>query len=479
MTRGRERRLRPADAGKPRSEVAHARRDARAGAARAARGPAPVAAVRRPAAARRAGARAGAGAAVLLLDEPLSALDLKLRQAMRVELKRIQRETGITFVFVTHDQEEALTMSDRIAVMSAGECSRSARPGHLRTAAQPLRRRLHRRDQPAGRHVQRAGARRGLRLQAGRRHVIEALPAARHAAVQRARVDAPETPAPASAGATRPASGVVDALVYLGTDTHYHVRLDDRHAARARAERARAQRSRAGRARSAQSTRARATAGRLNMAQPSVPARATGQPPRCCWRRMVDHRHFPRPAARADRRLLLPDVRAPMAASSGYSQPRPTCSSCSRRTFSPRSSISTRPTCRSTCAPSCRRWSPRSLPGIGFPDGLLHRHAARAQRIVWVFLVTVPYWVNLLIRTVSMLFIIRDEGPLNALLLRLGAIASRCASPIPTSPSGSGSSTATCHSWCCRSTRRSNASTSRWSRPRTIFTPSRWTTLRA
>ena len=57
---------------------------------------------------------------VLLLDEPLSALDLKLRQAMRVELKQIQEETGITFVFVTHDQEEALTMSDRIAVMSAG-----------------------------------------------------------------------------------------------------------------------------------------------------------------------------------------------------------------------------------------------------------------------------------------------------------------------------------------------------------------------
>ncbi|CAN1534312.1 PotA ABC-type spermidine/putrescine transport systems, ATPase components [Paracoccaceae bacterium] len=57
---------------------------------------------------------------VLLLDEPLSALDLKLRQAMRVELKTLQQETGITFIFVTHDQEEALTMSDRIAVMSEG-----------------------------------------------------------------------------------------------------------------------------------------------------------------------------------------------------------------------------------------------------------------------------------------------------------------------------------------------------------------------
>jgi spermidine/putrescine transport system ATP-binding protein len=58
---------------------------------------------------------------VLLLDEPLSALDLKLRKEMQVELKRVQKEAGITFIFVTHDQEEALTLSDRIAVMSAGK----------------------------------------------------------------------------------------------------------------------------------------------------------------------------------------------------------------------------------------------------------------------------------------------------------------------------------------------------------------------
>lgn len=57
---------------------------------------------------------------VLLLDEPLGALDLKLRKEMQLELKRLQREVGITFVYVTHDQEEALTMSDRIAVMSQG-----------------------------------------------------------------------------------------------------------------------------------------------------------------------------------------------------------------------------------------------------------------------------------------------------------------------------------------------------------------------
>ena len=65
---------------------------------------------------------------VLLLDEPLSALDLKLRQEMRSELKNLQRRTGITFVFVTHDQEEALTMSDRIAVMSKGKVQQLGSP---------------------------------------------------------------------------------------------------------------------------------------------------------------------------------------------------------------------------------------------------------------------------------------------------------------------------------------------------------------
>jgi spermidine/putrescine transport system ATP-binding protein len=65
---------------------------------------------------------------VLLLDEPLSALDLKLRQAMRVELKTLQKETGITFVFVTHDQEEALTMSDRIAVINEGRIQQIGQP---------------------------------------------------------------------------------------------------------------------------------------------------------------------------------------------------------------------------------------------------------------------------------------------------------------------------------------------------------------
>jgi spermidine/putrescine transport system ATP-binding protein len=64
----------------------------------------------------------------LLLDEPLAALDLKLRQAMQLELKRIQREVGITFVFVTHDQNEALTMSDRLVVMNAGQIEQLGAP---------------------------------------------------------------------------------------------------------------------------------------------------------------------------------------------------------------------------------------------------------------------------------------------------------------------------------------------------------------
>ncbi|MFX0543486.1 ABC transporter ATP-binding protein [Roseovarius sp. S4756] len=68
---------------------------------------------------------------VLLLDEPLSALDLKLRQAMRDELRTLQRDTGITFVFVTHDQDEALDMSDRIAVLGSGEIQQIGTPSQI------------------------------------------------------------------------------------------------------------------------------------------------------------------------------------------------------------------------------------------------------------------------------------------------------------------------------------------------------------
>ncbi len=73
-------------------------------------------------------ARSSTARRCLLLDEPLGALDLKLRRQMQVELKQIQREVGITFVYVTHDQEEALSMSDRIAVMSGGRIAQCGPP---------------------------------------------------------------------------------------------------------------------------------------------------------------------------------------------------------------------------------------------------------------------------------------------------------------------------------------------------------------
>ncbi|MGZ8624954.1 MAG: ABC transporter ATP-binding protein [Actinomycetota bacterium] len=76
--------------------------------------------------------------AVLLLDEPLGALDLKMRKAMQVELKRIQREVGITFVYVTHDQDEALAMSDRIAVMNHGVVEQVGPPQEVYDAPRSL-----------------------------------------------------------------------------------------------------------------------------------------------------------------------------------------------------------------------------------------------------------------------------------------------------------------------------------------------------
>ena len=85
---------------------------------------------------------------MLLLDEPLGALDLKLRKDMQQELKNIQKATGITFIFVTHDQEEALSMSDTIVVMSEGKIQQIGTPiGHLQRAEERLRRRFHRRKQ--------------------------------------------------------------------------------------------------------------------------------------------------------------------------------------------------------------------------------------------------------------------------------------------------------------------------------------------
>ncbi len=166
---------------------------------------------------------------VLLLDEPLSALDLKLRQAMRSELKQMQQETGITFVFVTHDQEEALAMSDRIAVMSDGLIQQIGRAREIY-------------DQPVNRFVanfigetnlidvtidELDGGRCLCRLENG---VFVTCPAGR--AVSRGQTGhvliRPERIGIAPADEQdRGIAGVVTQAVYLGTDTQYSVSLDN------------------------------------------------------------------------------------------------------------------------------------------------------------------------------------------------------------------------------------------------------------
>ena len=102
---------------------------------------------------------------VLLLDEPLGALDLKLREQMQEELKALQKQLGITFIFVTHDQGEALSMADRVAVFNAGRIMQVGTPEEIyRRPQHPLRRRLRRLVQ---RPAARVRAARGWRREMG------------------------------------------------------------------------------------------------------------------------------------------------------------------------------------------------------------------------------------------------------------------------------------------------------------------------
>ncbi len=166
---------------------------------------------------------------VLLLDEPLSALDYKLRKDMQIELKRLQHETGITFVFVTHDQEEALTMSDRIAVMSKGHILQVGTPREIY-------------DHPAERFVANfigetnflKGAVAGLsngkadvRLACGGAAIAATLPEGFAPQGDVTVVVRPEHAQIVAAGALGTLTGSVENVVYFGTDTHIHLRLED------------------------------------------------------------------------------------------------------------------------------------------------------------------------------------------------------------------------------------------------------------
>jgi spermidine/putrescine transport system ATP-binding protein len=171
--------------------------------------------------------------AVLLLDEPLGALDLKLRKQLQVELKRIQRDVGITFIYVTHDQEEALTMSDRIAVMNRGVVEQVSDPESVyeRPATTFVAGFIGVSNLMPGEVISANGAGAQLRLDAGPTVRTPqsggAEPGERAHAVVR-----PEklvlTPAGESTPDSRPSvEGQVESSLYLGTATQMVVRLGD------------------------------------------------------------------------------------------------------------------------------------------------------------------------------------------------------------------------------------------------------------
>jgi spermidine/putrescine transport system ATP-binding protein len=157
---------------------------------------------------------------VLLLDEPLSALDLKLRKEMQIELKRLQHETGITFIFVTHDQEEALTMSDRIGVMSAGRIQQIGAPRDIYT--RPVNRFvasfIGESNFLPGRVV--PG---GVRLDCGETIAAETGAAAGQVTL----AVRPEQVRLCAAGEPGALPATLTDLVYFGTDTHCHFALPD------------------------------------------------------------------------------------------------------------------------------------------------------------------------------------------------------------------------------------------------------------
>lgn len=165
---------------------------------------------------------------VLLLDEPLSALDYKLRKEMQIELKRLQHETGITFIFVTHDQEEALTMSDRIAVMDKGNVLQIGSPHEI----------YHR---PADRFVASfIGESNFLACKIGKN--VNGTLKAKLSDGSIISVKRPEgfEPSPEATIAIRPEhafisekrragelAATIENIVFLGTDTHVYTRLSD------------------------------------------------------------------------------------------------------------------------------------------------------------------------------------------------------------------------------------------------------------
>jgi spermidine/putrescine transport system ATP-binding protein len=165
---------------------------------------------------------------VLLLDEPLSALDYKLRKDMQIELKRLQHETGITFIFVTHDQEEALTMSDRIAVMNKGRILQVGSPRDIydRPAERFVANFIGETNLLEGTLAKANGSGVGVRLKAGPM-VKASVPEGFSPSGEVTVVVRPEHARITSVKKDALLHGTLENIVYFGTDTHFHVRLSD------------------------------------------------------------------------------------------------------------------------------------------------------------------------------------------------------------------------------------------------------------
>ncbi len=165
---------------------------------------------------------------VLLLDEPLSALDFKLRKEMQIELKKLQLETGITFIFVTHDQEEALTMSDRVAVMERGRILQVGSPTDI--YEHPTRRFVadfigdtnFLEARVVG--VENGAAR--VRLTSGAELALRGLGGTSIGAAVTLAIR-PERVSFALPGSAAALEGTVETVVYFGTDTLFYLRLPD------------------------------------------------------------------------------------------------------------------------------------------------------------------------------------------------------------------------------------------------------------
>jgi spermidine/putrescine transport system ATP-binding protein len=173
---------------------------------------------------------------VLLLDEPLGALDLKLRKEMQLELKRLQREVGITFVFVTHDQEEALTMSDRIAVMSNGEALQIGTASEIyeepncRFVADFIGETNFLTGKVAGQH----GPLLTVDLAGGQRVQVVSTQSLSPNAEVTVAVRPEKLNLGSGNGAVNQLTGCIVDVLYIGTDTQYDVRLPGDQALRVR-----------------------------------------------------------------------------------------------------------------------------------------------------------------------------------------------------------------------------------------------------